>query len=119
MARKYTKVEGLTDEVIRGRKVAGETGMPWAWQLYQNGEKLFLTPEEEKQAEMEQTAALESDVREGMIAEYLNTLLPEDWDKMDLAERRGFLRGDQFTGGNRTGTIQRTTVCAVEIWAEC
>ena len=38
---------------------------------------------------------------------------------MDLAERRGFLRGDQFTGGNRTGTIQRTTVCAVEIWAEC
>ena len=83
------------------------------------GGKLFLTPEEEKQAEMEQTAALESDVREGMIAEYLNTLLPEDWDKMDLAERRGFLRGDQFTGGNRTGTIQRTTVCAVEIWAEC
>ena len=90
-----------------------------AWQLYKNGEKLFLTPEEEKQAEMEQTAALESDVREGMIAEYLNTLLPEDWDKMDLAERRGFLRGDQFTGGNRTGTLQRTTVCAVEIWAEC
>ena len=90
-----------------------------AWQLYKNGEKLFLTPKEEKQAEMEQTAALESDVREGMIAEYLNTLLPEDWDKMDLAERRGFLRGDQFTGGNRTGTIQRTTVCAVEIWAEC
>ena len=90
-----------------------------AYQLYKNGEKLFLTPEEEKQAEMEQTAALESDVREGMIAEYLNTLLPEDWDKMELAERRGFLRGDQFTGGNRTGTIQRTTVCAVEIWAEC
>ena len=90
-----------------------------AWQLYKNGEKLFLTPEEEKQAEMEQTAALESDVREGMIAEYLNTLLPEDWDKMDLAERRGFLRGDQFTGGNHTGTLQRTTVCAVEIWAEC
>lgn len=90
-----------------------------AYQLYKNGEKLFLTPEEEKQAEMEQTAALESDVREGMIAEYLKALLPEDWDKMDLAERRGFLRGDQFIGGNRTGTIQRTTVCAVEIWAEC
>ena len=90
-----------------------------AWQLYKNGETLFLTSEEEKQAEMEQTAALESDVREGMIAEYLNTLLPEDWDKMDVSERRGFLRGDQFTGGNRTGTIRRTTVCAVEIWVEC
>ena len=70
-------------------------------------------------AAMEQTAALESDVREGMISEYLDKLLPEDWEKMDLAERRGFLRGDQFTGGNREGTVQRSTVCAVEIWTEC
>ena len=90
-----------------------------AYMLYRTGEKLFLSPEEEKQASMEQTAALESDVREGMIAEYLGKLLPEDWDRMDLAERRGFLRGDQFTGGNRVGTVQRTTVCAVEVWAEC
>ena len=90
-----------------------------AYMLYRTGEKLFLSPEEEKQASMEQTAALESDVREGMIAEYLDKLLPEDWDRMDLAERRGFLRGDQFTGGNRVGTVQRTTVCAVEVWAEC
>lgn len=90
-----------------------------AYMLYRAGEKLFLSPEEEKQASMEQTAALESDVREGMIAEYLGKLLPEDWDRMDLAERRGFLRGDQFTGGNRVGTVQRTTVCAVEVWAEC
>lgn len=90
-----------------------------AYMLYRAGEQLFLSPEEEKQASMEQTAALESDVREGMIAEYLDKLLPEDWDRMDLAERRGFLRGDQFTGGNRVGTVQRTTVCAVEVWAEC
>lgn len=90
-----------------------------AYMLYRAGEKLFLSPEGEKQASMEQTAALESDVREGMIAEYLGKLLPEDWDRMDLAERRGFLRGDPFTGGNRVGTVQRTTVCAVEIWAEC
>ena len=90
-----------------------------AYTLYRAGEKLFLSPEEEKQAGMEQTAALESDVREGMIAEYLDKLLPEDWDRMDLAERRGFLRGDPFTGGNRVGTVQRTTVCAVEVWAEC
>ena len=90
-----------------------------AYLLYKGGETLFLTPEEEAMAAMEQTAALESDVREGMISEYLDKLLPEDWEKMDLAERRGFLRGDQFTGGNREGTVQRSTVCAVEIWTEC
>ena len=90
-----------------------------AYRIYQQGETLYLSPEVERLAEQEQTAALEADVREGMIAEYLDKLLPEDWDRMDLSERRGFLRGDPFTAGNRTGTIQRTTVSAVEIWAEC
>ena len=119
--RRFWPVTCTTNSPHRPWEVESVVPQLWAeaYQLYQNGEKLFLSPEEEKQAEMEQTAALESDVREGMIAEYLNTLLPEDWDKMDLAERRGFLRGDQFTGGNRIGTVQRTTVCAVEIWAEC
>ena len=69
--------------------------------LYQNGEPLFLTHEVEKQAEAEQSGALESDVREGMVEEYLERLLPEDWDRMDLAERRGFLRNDQFNGGGQ------------------
>ena len=73
----------------------------------------------ERMAEAEQTEALESDVREGMIAEYLEKLLPEEWDRMDLSERRGFLRGDPFTGGSRTGTVRRMVVSAVEIWAEC
>lgn len=87
--------------------------------LFQHGEALYLTPEVERLAEAEQTEALESDVREGMIAEYLEKLLPEDWDRMDLSERRGFLRGDPFTGGSRVGTARRTVVSAVEIWAEC
>ena len=38
---------------------------------------------------------------------------------MDLPERRGFLRGDAFTGGNRVGSVRRNTVCALEIWCEC
>lgn len=38
---------------------------------------------------------------------------------MDLAERRGFLRNDQFNGGDKPGTVRRTVVSAVEIWAEC
>ncbi len=86
---------------------------------FRSGERLFLTAEEESMAKLEQNAALESDEREGLIAEYLEKLLPEDWDKMDLAERRGFLRGDHFTGGDRVGTVRRRTVCALEVWCEC
>ena len=62
---------------------------------------------------------METDEREGLVREYLDKLLPEDWETMDLPERRGFLRGDAFTGGNRVGTVRRNTVCALEIWCEC
>ena len=93
----------------------------WAESIvnYRAGELLFLTAEEENMAKLEQSAALESDEREGLIADYLDTLLPDDWDKMDLSQRRGFLRDDPFTGGNRVGTVKRKTVCALEVWCEC
>ena len=119
--RRFWPVVCTTGGAHRPWQVADVVDQLWAeaYMLYQHKETLFLTPEIERMAEMEQTAALESDVREGMIAEYLEKLLPEDWDKMDLAERRGFLRGDQFTGGNRVGTVKRNTVSAVEVWAEC
>jgi len=90
-----------------------------AFHYYKAGEPLYLTNELEAVANQEQVAALESDVREGMIAEYLDTLLPEDWDTMDISERRAFLRGDMLTAGNRVGKVKRTAVSAVEVWAEC
>ena len=58
-------------------------------------------------------------MREGLIADYLEKLLPEDWNMMDLSQRRGYLRDDPFMGGNRVGVNRRDVVSAVEIWAEC
>lgn len=83
------------------------------------GEKLYLEGDVARFAQEEQREAMETDEREGLVREYLDTLLPEDWAKMELAERRGFLRGDQFMGGNKEGTVRRDTVCALEIWSEC
>ncbi|MDL2317939.1 virulence-associated E family protein [Eubacteriales bacterium OttesenSCG-928-A19] len=119
--RRFWPVTCTTDSPQKPWEVEGCVSLLWAEALvhYQEGEKLFLTPEVEQMASAEQTAALESDVREGMIAEYLDKLLPEDWDSMDLAERRGFLRGDTFTGGDKIGTVRKDTVSSVEIWAEC
>ena len=119
--RRFWPVTCTTSGKHRPWEVAEVVDQLWAeaYRLFQQGETLYLPPEIERMAEAEQTEALESDVREGMIAEYLEKLLPEDWDRMDLSERRGFLRGDPFTGGSRTGTVRRTVVSAVEIWAEC
>ena len=93
----------------------------WAEALFyvQQGEKIHLDSEMDALAKEEQREAMETDEREGLVREYLDKLLPEDWETMDLPERRGFLRGDAFTGGNRVGSVRRNTVCALEIWCEC
>ena len=119
--RRFWPVTCTKNSKYRPWQIADVVEQLWAeaYMLYQRGEPLYLTPEVEQLAEAEQSDALESDAREGMVAEYLERLLPEDWDRMDLAERRGFLRGDQFNGGDKPGTVRRTVVSAVEIWAEC
>lgn len=84
--------------------------------LVESGEKLHLAPDLETLAKNEQREALESDEREGLVREYLETLLPEDWDGMDLFDRRSFLAGVNNIG--RVGTVARTRVCNMEIWCE-
>ena len=83
------------------------------------GEKLYLDPEVEALAKAEQREAMESDEREGLVREYLEALLPDNWDDMDTFERRNFLDGTGKADIGRKGTIRRTQVCNMEIWCEC
>ena len=62
---------------------------------------------------------MEADDREGIIIDYLERLLPEDWDTMDLYQRRNFLGENEFGGTPKTGTMRRERVCIMEIWCEC
>ena len=93
----------------------------WAEALVyvRQGEKLYLSPEMDALAKDEQREAMESDEREGLVREYLDTLLPERWAEMDLFERRNFLSGSDFGGLQEKGTVRRTSVSNMEIWCEC
>lgn len=62
---------------------------------------------------------MEADDREGVIYDYLEALLPENWDRMDLFQRRSFLGGSEFDGLPAAGTVRREKVCIMEIWCEC
>ena len=62
------------------------------------GEQLYLEPEIEKLAQIEQRNALEGDEREGIVADSLSLKLPKSWDEWDLAKRRG-LPGRFWLGG--------------------
>lgn len=88
-----------------------------AYKMVKEGETLYLSAELEELAKREQSAAMETDEREGIVRLYLDTLLPENWPGMDLYSRREFLRGEDPTMPK--GTVKRTTVSNMEIWCEC
>jgi putative DNA primase/helicase len=92
----------------------------WAevYEYVKAGEPLHLSAELEVYAKEEQREALESDEREGLVRDFLETLLPENWEDMDTYERRAFLTDGDFAAANHKATMKRTKVCNLEIWCE-
>ena len=87
----------------------------WRWK---DGEKLFLEDEYVAEAEALQRGAMEVDERQGIVEEYLETLLPENWVGMDLYARRAWLFNPDDPA-HVEGTVRRETVTNLEIWSEC
>ncbi len=98
-----------------------DVGQIWAEaiELYNRGEELFLKGKEAEEAYKMQQDAMESDDREGIVEEYLARLLPDNWDTMDLYQRRAFLGEGEFDTSGVRGTVTRERVCIMEIWCEC
>ncbi len=80
-------------------------------------EPLYLSGKLAEAAKEAQEAHTEESAKAGLIEEYLNRLLPEDWAKKDIGERRRFIHGSDF-GETDEGTVKRERVCAMEIWVE-
>jgi predicted P-loop ATPase len=83
--------------------------------LYRKGEKLYLSSDAEKIATVEQKKHSETDERRGLIEAYLNRLLPENWDTLDLYERRAYLEDPL----SEKGKSERVFTCIAEVWCEC
>ena len=87
-------------------------------EIAESGEELYLDSELEKYAEQEQREAMEHDDREGLVREYLEELLPDNWDSMNIWQRREFLQ-DKDAPTHAEGKNKRETVSNMEIWCEC
>jgi hypothetical protein len=59
-----------------------------------------------------QEAYEEENPKVGIVAEYLDRLLPAEWDDWDVYARRQWLETDA------EGVTARETVCTLEIWTE-
>lgn len=86
-----------------------------AYLLYKQGEPLYMTGEEDIIAKIEQHKHSEADERKGIIEEYLNRKYPDNWNDMDLYDRRRWLEDPL----SQNGTTQKDFVCVAEIWCEC
>ena len=94
-----------------------EVDQVWAeaYEMYKQGESLYMTGEEDIIAKIEQHKHSEQDERKGIIEEYLNAKYPDNWASMDLYDRRRWLEDPL----SQAGTIQKDFVCVAEIWCEC
>lgn len=88
-----------------------------AVELWKMGEELFLELELEEQAVKIQEKHTERSSMEGLIHEYLEMSLPENWEDLDVAARRSYIHGTNFKE-ETIPTKKRDKICAMEIWVE-
>lgn len=100
-------------------QLAAEALQIWAEAVlaWKNGEKLYLEGDVERISRQEQAEHSEHNAKEGVIREFLERKIPADWDKRTLAQRRLFW-GSEFARTPETQLVERTRVCAIEVWCE-
>lgn len=86
---------------------------------FNNGEKLYLDESIEKLAFLEQQNSMESDPRQGIVEDYLNMPIPDEWRDMELSERRMYVLGDKVITAKYAPKHLRDKICLLEIWCEC
>lgn len=79
-------------------------------------EELYLSGELEAVAEDKQTAAMEEDPREPIIAAYLNMPVPEGFNDMPMSDRELYIAG--VSAGQQPDGQPRNEVSIAEIWHE-
>lgn len=87
-----------------------------AFVYWSEGEPLVLEGELEEEALRIQLSHTEGGELVGLIEEYLDMLLPDNWESLDIADRRDYIRN--YGDDDYCGSVQRERVCALEIWCE-
>jgi len=94
-----------------------EVDQLWAEAVHMRatGAKTYLSAAANLCATKVQEAHFEVDERQGVVENYLNTLLPDDWAAQDIHSRRSLIH-DSLSG---KGSNEREFVCIAELWCEC
>ena len=124
--RRFWTVECDRDIIVRDvwEELPEERDQIWAEAVhrFREGERLYLPRELEKVAQQRQEEHNEvtADERTGIIEAFIRKEIPENWDQLSAKQRRDYFQyGNSGEITSLTGTMQRTTITAVEVLAEC
>jgi hypothetical protein len=84
---------------------------------YRAGERLYLEEPETVVAAAEREVFIEEDAMAGVLQEYLDTLVPDEWEDMSPESRLVWLQGRR-EGMTTPGTNPITRVCSIQLWVE-
>ena len=88
-----------------------------AYVRWQAGEPLYLTGAIEEAAKEKQEEHREASSREGIVREFMERPVPDDWSKWPLDKRRMFWGGVTM-GSDSPHLVPRDRICALEVWCE-
>jgi len=105
-----------TEDVFAGFTLE-EVKQVWAevYTWYLMGEAIHLPLKTQFEASKVQAKHMENDDRIGMVEEFLEIRLPDNWYEIGIYEKRAYLEGDELV---QTGKMQRTMVSAIELYCE-
>lgn len=84
---------------------------------YLAGERMYLQDDEASVAQEERESFVEEDAVAGVVEEFLQTLVPEDWWERTADSRMQWLE-DRSNGFEAAGTMKITKTCTQQIWYE-
>ena len=101
------------------RDLDGEVDQIWAeavvrWKL---GEPLYLQGDIANAQLDQQEGHREASPFEGIILDFIEQKVPEDWNRWSLDQRLVFW-SDGLVGEEPT-LVERDRICAIEVWVEC
>ena len=93
--------------------------------LYRDcSEKLYLNESQEAMAKEARKGHKVIDVRQGLVEEFLDTLIPNNWYELSFSDRvnytpEDFASNEDDKKQNEEKLQRRNKICVLEIWCEC
>lgn len=120
--RRTLPVQCMIDRPCKSvfKDLKGEVDEIWAEAVtrWRENKRLIMPDELQKEVVRQQELRKEISPLRGMILEYLDMDYPANWEELDLAERRSYIRGDRDFLTLSDEMVQKDKTCVLEIWCE-